>query len=304
MMNFLAAFTPAFQRRLLAAVERRAGLVPADLDAGKGPILTSLAQAQSWVSRLVAAFELLAKASVGSVTLVAGVGTVADTSVTANTRIFTQREAAGGTVGVEYVVAVTPGTGFTITSIVAAGTTQTADTSTLIYQRVELPTTVATPTASVGTGTYNNDQSVTTATATSGAYVRYTLDGTDPTRTNGLRYAGVPIAIKKTTVVKFRGFKDGATDSAVLTRTYTITAATPAASPAAGTYAGTQSVALTTATVGATIRYTTNGVDPTPTTGTLYTGAISIAASATLKAIAVKQDYTTSAVLSAAYTIT
>ncbi|GBU27110.1 hypothetical protein R84B8_00633 [Treponema sp. R8-4-B8] len=80
------------------------------------------------------------------------------------------------------------------------------------------------------------------------------------------------------------------------------TVATPTASPPAGTYAAAQSVTLNTATAGASIYYTTN--DSTPTTGsTLYNGAITISATTTLKAIAVKEGMNNSAVLTAVYTI-
>ena len=48
---------------------------------------------------------------------------------------------------------------------------------------------------------------------------------------------------------------------------------------------------ITTTTPGATIRYTTDGTDPTPTTGTVYTGPFASANGQTIKAIAVKGDY-------------
>ncbi len=80
------------------------------------------------------------------------------------------------------------------------------------------------------------------------------------------------------------------------------TCATPVASPAAGTYNATQSVTLTTATSGADIYYTTNGNTPT-SESTKYTTAISVAATTTIKAIAIKDGAYDSEVLTAAYTI-
>ena len=78
--------------------------------------------------------------------------------------------------------------------------------------------------------------------------------------------------------------------------------ATPTFNPVAGTYSGAQSVSILDATGGASIFYTTNGT--TPTTGsTPYTGAISVAASETIKAIATAAGHTQSAVASASYTI-
>ena len=70
---------------------------------------------------------------------------------------------------------------------------------------------------------------------------------------------------------------------------------------AAGEYYGTQSVEITCTTVGAEIYYTLNGTDPT-SASTKYTGAISIASTTTVKAIAVKGE-NSSAVVSATYTI-
>ena len=70
---------------------------------------------------------------------------------------------------------------------------------------------------------------------------------------------------------------------------------------AAGEYYGTQSVEITCATAGAEIYYTLNGTDPT-SASTKYTGAISIASTTTVKAIAVK-GANSSTVVSATYTI-
>src|SRR5262249_22094829 len=76
----------------------------------------------------------------------------------------------------------------------------------------------------------------------------------------------------------------------------------PTFSPPAGTYNTTQSVTLSTVTGGADIYYTTDGSTPT-TSSSLYTGAISVATTQTIKAIAVLAGYTDSSVTSAAYTI-
>ena len=81
------------------------------------------------------------------------------------------------------------------------------------------------------------------------------------------------------------------------------TVATPKALPIAGTYSGTQSVALTCDTAGASIYYTVDGSTP-DATDTLYNGPITVAASATIKAIGIKSGMANSAVLTAAYVIT
>jgi hypothetical protein len=80
------------------------------------------------------------------------------------------------------------------------------------------------------------------------------------------------------------------------------TVATPTASPAAGSYNTAQSVTLSCATANATIYYTTNGNTPTEAS-TVYSGAISIGVSTTLKAIAVKDGMNDSDILTAVYTV-
>lgn len=81
-----------------------------------------------------------------------------------------------------------------------------------------------------------------------------------------------------------------------------IVVALPSFSPAAGAYGPSQSVSISSPTSGAKIYYTTNGSTPT-TASTLYSGAISVAVSETVKAIGVKAGFSNSAVASAAYVI-
>jgi chitinase len=83
----------------------------------------------------------------------------------------------------------------------------------------------------------------------------------------------------------------------------TSTVAAPVFTPAAGTYTSTQTISISSTTSGASIRYTTNGTTPTSTTGTLYSGPVTIAATTTLKAIAYKSGSTDSSVTSGTYTI-
>lgn len=85
------------------------------------------------------------------------------------------------------------------------------------------------------------------------------------------------------------------------------TVATPAFSPAGGTYVTAQSVAISCATPGATIRYTTNGTDPTPNSP-VYTAPINLPGSnvtttTTIRAIAFKSGMNDSFAASSTYTI-
>ena len=80
------------------------------------------------------------------------------------------------------------------------------------------------------------------------------------------------------------------------------TVAAPTFSPNGGTFNSAQSVTISCATAGATIRYTTNGSDPT-VSSTLYSGPVNVSASGTLKARAFKTNWTGSAAAQAAFTI-
>jgi hypothetical protein len=160
--------------------------------------------------------------------------------------------------------------------------------------------TAATPTFSPGAGTYNIAQTVTISDATSGATIYYTTNGTTPT--TGSTVYSAPITVSATETVKAIAAETGYTNSGVASATYTLKVATPTFSPAAGTYTTAQTVTISTTTPSATIYYTTNGTTPT-TSSTLYSAPISVAATETVKALAVDTGYTNSAVGSAAYTI-
>jgi N-acetylneuraminic acid mutarotase len=79
-------------------------------------------------------------------------------------------------------------------------------------------------------------------------------------------------------------------------------AITPTFSLAAGTYTAPQSVTISDTTPGATIYYTLDGSTPT-TSSMVYSGAITVSSSETIKAVATATGYSTSAVASATYVI-
>lgn len=78
----------------------------------------------------------------------------------------------------------------------------------------------------------------------------------------------------------------------------------PRFTPQPGTFATGQSVTIDDTTPGATIRYTTDGTMPSENVGAIYTGAITISSSETLKAIAYESGMADSSVASGDYTIT
>jgi alpha-tubulin suppressor-like RCC1 family protein len=134
--------------------------------------------------------------------------------------------------------------------------------------------TVATPTITPAGGTQTAPVPVTLATSTEGATIRYTLDGTAPTGQSPVYQ--YPFVVSTTTTVQAQGFKAGYTPSAVATETYAVDAAgatgTPAITPAGGRFATAQTVTIS-GPGGATLRYTTDGTDPTTSAATIASGA-------------------------------
>jgi Chitobiase/beta-hexosaminidase C-terminal domain len=80
-------------------------------------------------------------------------------------------------------------------------------------------------------------------------------------------------------------------------------AATPILSVGTGSYSSAQFVTISDTSAGAIIHYTTDGSAPTATSAT-YSGTITVSSSETLKAVALGGGFASSAVASAAYTIT
>ncbi len=161
---------------------------------------------------------------------------------------------------------------------------------------------VATPTITPNGGTFNNAVTVTLATATSGATIRYTTDGSTPTATSPLYSAS--FALTASATVQAKGFKAGTPDSATASASFTVVSsvATPSISPNGGTFMDQVSVTLATTTPDATLVYTTDGSDPTASSPP-YTAPVLLTQSATLKARAFKAGVPDSPVASAAFTI-
>ena len=154
------------------------------------------------------------------------------------------------------------------------------------------------PSASPSGGSYSSPQTVTLATTSPGAEIRYTLDGSMPTAASPLYTA--PVSLATTTTLKAIGFRSGWTPSTVRTAAYTFnygTLVAPTLTPPSGTYTSAAIVSMTAMT-GATIRYTTNGSTPT-TSSPVYTGPLTLEAGTTLKAKAFHPDYTASAMTTA-----
>ena len=188
----------------------------------------------------------------------------------------------------------------TVKAIAKAGTSGVSGVGSVT---LTIESQVATPSFSPVGGTYTSAQSVKITSATSGATIYYTTNGTAPTKSS-TQYTA-PITVSSSMTLEAIATASGFFDSNVASASYTISsqvAATPTFSPAAGTYTSAQSVKLADSTAGASIYYTTDGTTPT-TSSTKYTAAINVASTTTIKAIAAAAGFSQSAVTTATYTI-
>lgn len=104
-------------------------------------------------------------------------------------------------------------------SSVAAGARLTIDN--LSWTENGTSSTAA-PTFTPAGGTYTSAQNVELTSATAGASIYYTTNGTDPNNTgNGTLYVGTPINVTTTTTIKAIAYADGLEPSAIATATYT-----------------------------------------------------------------------------------
>jgi uncharacterized repeat protein (TIGR02543 family) len=162
-----------------------------------------------------------------------------------------------------------------------------------------------TPTFNIEEGEYTVVKNVTIETATEGATIYYTTDGSNPATSETKQTYSSAVRVDHTLTLKAVAVKENYINSTVKSAEYTINlpqCATPTFSVAAGRYTETKSVELSCETEGADIYYTTDG--ETPTTGsTKYTEAISVATNMTIKAVAIAENTTLSEVASAKYKI-
>lgn len=159
-------------------------------------------------------------------------------------------------------------------------------------------------TATIATG---NVISFTAPTLTAGNASGITYQSTNP-EVATINAAGVVTVLAGgETTIKAIFAGDATYSASTVQYTLTVTdnredVATPTFSPAAGEVAANATVTISCTTASATIYYTVDGSTPSAQS-TLYSGAITIDAAKTIKAIAVKEGYKNSAVATAEYTI-
>lgn len=162
---------------------------------------------------------------------------------------------------------------------------------------------VSTPTFTPDGGSYAGPVTVTIATATSGAIVRYTVDGAEPGLTSP-QYTGA-ITVSGSTTVRATAWKDGWTTSDTKVANYFVsngTASAPSFDPTPGTYTAPIVVRISSPDPDAVIRYTTDGTEPTARSQR-YTWPLLVASTTTFKAKAFRRDYAASSTTTATYAL-
>ncbi len=136
--------------------------------------------------------------------------------------------------------------------------------------------------------TFYGSLDVTISSATSGATIYYTTDGSEPTKSSNSVASGGTVTINSSCTIKAIAVAQDYDNSPVAEASYTKeTLPMPTFSPAGGHYDIGSTVEVTINAVGgAAIYYTLDGTDPVPSR-TAYTGPITISETTTLKAISV-----------------
>ena len=183
--------------------------------------------------------------------------------------------------------------------------TQSQDASAAYTIQVPAPAPVIVPAGGTSSVNYPSTISVSITDSDATAVVYYTLDGSVPSPTNGIKYtAAFTVASTETVSAIAPDSSHGYTNSAVTSKAFTIVEAQPVLSPPAGTVTTGTKVTMTDPDPGAVIYYTTNG-SPASTASTRYTGPITLTGSTTINAVAANNTtgtiYTQSADVSAAY---
>lgn len=212
---------------------------------------------------------------------------------------YTMDGSAPSTASALYTGPITVSKSFTLQAISVAPGYQSSGSAIANYT-ISLPSAV--PTFSLPAGSYNSAQSLAIASATPGAAIYYTMDGSAPS-TASAPYLG-PITISKTATIQAIAIAPGYQKSEIAIASYaiSISAATPNFSLPSGTYNSTQTLTMSSSTAGAAIYFTTDGSAPS-TSSNIYSGPITLSKTATIQAIAIAPGCQKSDIASASYTI-
>jgi hypothetical protein len=178
-----------------------------------------------------------------------------------------------------------------------AGNAGPVKSSTIQVDTTDPTTTMRCDGSLCGTTWYRTGLSVDLSALDSGGAgvrdIRYTTDGSDPTLGNGQSYVG-PFSVTSTATVKYRAYDEAGHEEAINTQKVNVDSASPtsaiscgdAFTPCPASVSGGTDVYLgaTDNDSGVTsIRYTTDGSDPTATTGETFVGPLHIDSTTRLK---------------------
>ncbi len=159
---------------------------------------------------------------------------------------------------------------------------------------------VEVPLSSVVSGNYDSPQTITLTSATDGAEIYYTTDGTEPT-VNSTKYTA-PFEVSQSTTLKAVAVHSSITEPSIVTvYNYSFRVETPVFNLVENEEES-KTIAISTTTEGATIYYTIDGTTPT-TNSQQYINPIQITESKTIKAIAVKEGLEDSEIATQLYSI-
>ncbi|HOW29241.1 MAG TPA: chitobiase/beta-hexosaminidase C-terminal domain-containing protein [archaeon] len=158
---------------------------------------------------------------------------------------------------------------------------------------------VVAPVASQESGVLDFRTPVTLSTTTTGATIRYTIDGTEPTATSPI-YT-YPIYVVRPITLKAKTFKTGQEPSDTSSYDYQVKLSNPKFNIDSGNYPFTTKIILTSDVPGVQIYYTTDGSDPND--GQLYTAPLRLLEDTQLRVISKRIDYVDSDIIQKDYSI-
>ena len=174
-----------------------------------------------------------------------------------------------------------------------------------VYGLLAAAPPAATPVLNPGGESFSGSVSVTITDSTPGASIYFTTDGSTPT-TSSRKYTG-PITVNTSQTINAIASASGYLQSPMASETYNLLtqALSPDFSPVAGSFTTPQQVTISSDTPGAKIYYTTDGSTPIPGSGStvLYSSALTVSSTTTIKAVATLVGLTISPVSAATYTI-
>ena len=253
----------------------------------------------------------IASAGGASVTTFPGTFSVSisDSDVSANVYYTTDGSTPSAAHGVQYTAPFLVSSTETVTAIaldLSHGYTASVP-SAQPFSVVE-----ATPSFSPAAGTVSSGTQVSINDADPGAAIYYTTNGSQASPSSS-RYSG-PITVTASETVNAIAVNTSSgssyTQSLDASAAYNLSGSAPvpvisSVGGASTTYPGTLSVTIADTNTNAAIYYTTDGSGPSQFHGTLYNGAITVASTETITAVAVdlNHGYTNSSSVSQSYTV-